>query len=190
MDQSKKDIIDLLKSIPSLEAFNESELAEIADSHSIFKSFRKGGLIIEQGDMDASVCILLKGTAYIRKRERPDIEIVTLAPGQIFGEMTYILKVSRTTDVVAKSDNVMVLQLDDEMLENLSPSIISKFKDVFLLVLAKRLAEMNDKLSSLKLEVKGLIQAHDQLVTQIDNSSKSVVEHLSALNMSMSDLVQ
>lgn len=190
MAQKKKDVLGLLKCIPSFESFTEEELAEIAEMKSIFKSFNKGDLIIKQGDMEATVCILILGQASIRKRERPDVEIVSLTPGQIFGEMTYILKISRSTDVVAKTNDVMVLVLDDEMLEKLSPAIINKFKDAFLQVMAKRLVDMNEKLSSLKLEVKGLIQAHDQLVSQINNSTKNVIDHLADLNMSMSDLLE
>lgn len=185
--EQKSIIIDRLKKIPLFDGFTAAELAEVADMHAIFKSFKNGQLIIKEGDMDATVCILIQGAAYVRNRERPDVEICTLTEGQIFGEMTYILKISRTTDVVAKTDDVWVLVLDDEMLEKLSPSIISKFKDIFLQVIAKRLTIMNQKFSSLKMEVKGLILAHDHLVAQISNSTKNVVEHLSSLNMSMND---
>lgn len=185
--EQKSIIIDRLKGIPLFENFTVGELAEIAGMHSIFKSFKKGQLIIKQGDMDATVCILIQGDAFVRNKERPDVEICTLTEGQIFGEMTYILKISRTVDVVAKTDDVWVLILDNELLEKLSPSIISKFKDIFLQVIAKRLTVMNQKFSSLKMEVKGLILAHDQLVAQISNSTKNVVEHLSSLSMSMTD---
>ena len=163
------DVRRYLQQVPFFGQFGKEELSEISDLKSNFMIFKKGDLIIKQGDIDISFFVLIKGQVSVRKQEKPRMEIAVLDPGQIFGEMSYILESNRTSNVMAKSDKVTVLKLDTDTLESLSTAALNKIKDAFLKLLARRLVETDGQLSSLKQEVEGVIHANTQLARELSN---------------------
>ena len=110
----KLDVLRYLQCVPFFNNFGKKELVEVANLESNFLTFKKGDLIIKQGDIDISFFVLIKGRVSVRRKERPNMEIVALEPGQLFGEMSYILQTNRTTNIVAKTDRVTVLRLDGD----------------------------------------------------------------------------
>lgn len=168
------DVLRYLQRVPFFGDFSKKELSEVANLKSNFMTFKKGNLIIKQGDIDLSFFVLIKGRASVRKKERPGTEIVVLEPGQLFGEMSYILQSNRTTNIVARTDRVTVLKLDADSLEGLSPAVLNKIKDNFLKLLAQRITEMDEQLSTLKLEVEGVIQANNQVINELS----SIIERI------------
>lgn len=167
--EKNMDVLRYLQRVPFFGDFSKKDLSEVANLKSNFMTFKKGNLIIKQGDIDLSFFVLIKGRASVRKKERPGTEIVVLEPGQLFGEMSYILQSNRTTNIVARTDRVTVLKLDADSLEGLSPAVLNKIKDNFLKLLAQRITEMDEQLSALKLEVEGVIQANNQVINELSN---------------------
>jgi len=116
-----------------------SELAE----------FEQGQLLVKQGDQGRSMYLILSGTAeVVRKKGGEERNLVSLGPGQIFGEIGYVRQILRTADVRATSP-VAVIRFDYLKLEQdlkFFPFIIAKLNFNISCILGERLADANDAL--------------------------------------------
>jgi len=83
----------------------------------------------------------------------PNVEVNRLESGSVFGEMSFLLDIPRTANVVVVSDYAIFLKLDGGMFQNLSPKTLDKVKDQFLKLLARRLEKMNSQVGRLKSEM-------------------------------------
>lgn len=82
--------------------------------------FAAGAQIVRQGDLPDRFYILAKGEVLVKQRrdEGSEVDLVTLAPGQYFGEIGLLSMVPRTASVYAKTP-VEVLALDRETFQRL-----------------------------------------------------------------------
>lgn len=55
------DVLRYLQRVPFFGDFSKKELSEVANLKSNFMTFKKGNLIIKQGDIDLSFFVLIKG---------------------------------------------------------------------------------------------------------------------------------
>jgi CRP-like cAMP-binding protein len=68
-------------------------------------SFKQGEVIIQQGAPDEEIYLLSKGKVDVQTTQEGFIvELNTLEPGTIFGEVAEVSNVKRTATVIAKED--------------------------------------------------------------------------------------
>jgi CRP/FNR family cyclic AMP-dependent transcriptional regulator len=71
----------------------------------------RGQALIKAGTIYRNVFIVLEGLVEIRRDGRA---LATLGAGEVFGEMAFLLKMERSTDVYAASDRVRVVSLREQ----------------------------------------------------------------------------
>ncbi len=145
------EIVELMNDIPFFDDFSKVQKEKLAKIKSHIVKIPKEDYVIRQGEVDSTIFVLLKGELAITKNEAPDAELNTLPKGAIFGEVPLITGQSRSTNVIAKCE-VIVLKMDGYMFDKLDPAILGKFKDHLLKVLISRLDQMNNAMANLKTE--------------------------------------
>lgn len=126
--------------------FKEFEDAEIWDliGASDWQNYKKGDMIIREGDEDRSFYVVLSGLADVEKNQQ---RIHTVQPGDCFGEMGYLAQTRRTASVVAKTD-VSMMKINSSTIDRASVVAQLRFHKVFVQVLIERLSETTAALSS------------------------------------------
>lgn len=105
-------------------------------------TFKPGTSIIRQGRKDTNLFVVLKGMVRITRDEQRNVDIAQLKAGPIFGEISFISKRPRITNVVS-SDKVMVLKIDGDLLGLVSREVQNKIKNKIIEVLIHRIEDMN-----------------------------------------------
>lgn len=145
-DIDSNKIFQLINQVAFFDKFTEEEKKVVSRLNNTVKLYRQGEAIIQQGDRDSSLFILLKGTVSVNRSET--VTICGLKPGSVFGEMSFLGKRPRSTSIIA-DDDVIVLKIDRGGLEKLPGELESKFKDKFIQVLINRLDEMNKNMEKI-----------------------------------------
>jgi hypothetical protein len=82
-----------------------------------------GDRVLKKGGVARNMFVVLDGTLEVRDGDRP---VNVLRPGDVFGEMAFLLERPRTADVYAVTDGVRILSLSEstlrKMIEN-DPSV-------------------------------------------------------------------
>ena len=104
--------------------------------------FRRGKVVVAEGEIDDSFYILLSGRTVVRSDEKDIAEIVR---GECFGEMAYLSGQPRVASVVASTDCIL-LKISATILDKSSQDMRLLFLKNFALTLIHRLAESNKKL--------------------------------------------
>lgn len=107
-------------------------------------NFKKGELIVKQGDFGISIYKIIKGKiAVFNETEHKDVTLATLGPGEILGEMAFLSK-----EIQVRSASARAIQ--DSELEVWHPEILSKDYGNLAIIIRhitdeaqKRLARMN-----------------------------------------------
>jgi len=106
--------------------------------------FCKGAKVIEQGNTDRSMYLIIKGEMeVVHHHDMESHVLATLKPGDVFGEIAFVREIKRTADVVARNA-VTVLKFDFERLEHdlqYFPRIVAKLNFNISYILGERLAE-------------------------------------------------
>ena len=132
---SVKDKIDIFKDI------DEFELKALV-YHVEFKKIPIKKHIIQENEASKNIYFILKGECHVYKGSR---HIGTLSEGDTFGEIGVIFNLKRSANVIAASNDVVVLKfcIDQENLD---------FNAKALAILYKNLAaSINDKLQELNI---------------------------------------
>lgn len=98
------------------------------------KNFEAGSVIVEEGDTGDSMFIIKNGTvkvvAHILGRK---IELATLGPADVFGEVAFLTGRPRTASVIAETPTEVIeinrLALEDAIEKN--PRVLEKLQDFF-----------------------------------------------------------
>jgi len=140
---------DIIMSIPLLDFFTEREKDLFCGiDHSIL-DFKKGDVILKEGDEPVPLYLLLKGSAIITQTSgEKQIQLTKLKPGEIFGEMSFFKRKPRASNVMSKDDTT-VLKMDDEFFNKIDPRVKDKIKNYFLELLIQRLDVMNDQIMTI-----------------------------------------
>ena len=104
MDSNK--IFQLINQVAFFDKFTEEEKKIVSRLNNAVKLYRPGEAIIQQGDRDSAVFILLEGTVSVERSKT--VTICSLKLGSVFGEMSFLGKRPRSTSIVA-DNNVIVL---------------------------------------------------------------------------------
>ncbi len=132
-----------IQEISFFDGFSPEEIQRISDFKNHILSYKQGQIIVRQNDTDLSLFILLQGSAVITKNEKPQRVLASLTVGSVFGEVSFINPRPRTTSVVAVTKS-MVLKIDSEMFETLTPTAQGKIKDRIINMLINRLDGINN----------------------------------------------
>ena len=132
----------LLAKIPFFRDFTPHEKELILD-HAYFYVAQKEEKIIVQNTIDNDFYILLKGKADV-VLDSNSKAIAHIPAGDFFGEMSFVLNVARTSNVIATVDCIL-LQVNRALLDNLEAVIREKFKDQIIQKMAHHITEMNKK---------------------------------------------
>lgn len=144
---------------PSL---NERLALSNADFNALYeageeKVLAQGEKLIQEGDTDDTVYLILEGELEIRKSLEGVLRVVgQLGPGRWVGEIAYIREIPRTSEVAAKKPAV-VLALTRETIESLQPEL--------RLTLLRQFADLADErlYSLIKQEEEIISQRHDRM---------------------------
>lgn len=136
---------DALKSLSFFSGFADSEITEILDASSML-AFQPGAVLIQEGDIDNSFYIIVRGDVEVRKTDRL---IVTLHEGDCFGEIGFLMSSKRTASIIATSE-VLVLKVNAMLMESVSKECQLRYYKAFNETLIYRLALTSARLSSLQ----------------------------------------
>lgn len=106
--------------------------------------YTKGAKVIEQGNTDRSMYLIVGGEMeVVHHADTGDMKLATLKAGDVFGEIGFVREIERTADVVATSA-VKVLKFDFERLAHdlrYFPRIVAKLNFNISYILGERLAD-------------------------------------------------
>ena len=140
-----KELLKIIADLPLVGRFSEIEksvlAAEVQDS---IVAYEAGTIIIQEGSKHGALYLLLEGSVLITKSGY-DYIVAQLSPGAIFGEMSFFTKKPRHSNVIA-SDDVLVVTMDEDFFNRISPAIKDKIKNFLIEILIRRLDEMTSAL--------------------------------------------
>lgn len=136
-------LVALMAKIPFFINFTSSERGQVAEFAQVYVA-DPGEAIIEKGASDTCFYVLLNGEGDILN-EKGGRHLAKASPGDIFGEIGFVLNTPRTSYVVA-SKVCVLLRVDQMLLNKLDASTRDKVKDQIILKLAKTIEKLNEGL--------------------------------------------
>jgi len=127
----------ILQKIPFFRDFNPDERERLANEQDSFVIARPKEVIVKKGSMERAFYILLSGTVEILD-EQEQAPILELSPGQVFGEITFLTEVPRTSSVRAQ-DICILMRIDQGLMSCLRAEMREKIKDQLIDKLVKRI---------------------------------------------------
>jgi hypothetical protein len=106
------------KRISALDGFSEDDAARCLDKSTIIEC-SAGDHVLKKGGVARNLFVVLDGTLEVRDGETP---LAVLGPGDVFGEMAFLLERPRSKDVYAATDGVRVLSLSEHTLRQMIKS--------------------------------------------------------------------
>lgn len=101
--------------ISALDGFDEAEAARCLDKSTIIEC-QAGDRVLKKGGVARNLFVVLDGTLEVRNGDT--VEAV-LSPGDVFGEMAFLLERPRSRDVFAATDDVRILSLSEAQLRKM-----------------------------------------------------------------------
>jgi eukaryotic-like serine/threonine-protein kinase len=132
MDQQEQ--FALLRRLKFFHDFSHAEIHEVLRA-SHWQDYSAGEEIVKEGEMDDRFYIIVSGHCVV---ERHGESIGMLAPGECFGETSYVPGAKRTA-TIRSADEVTALKVSSTLLEQVSASCQLHFNRVFLRALISRL---------------------------------------------------
>ncbi len=99
----------------ALDGFTEEEAARCLDKSNIIEC-RAGDRLLKKGGVARNLFVVLDGTVEVRDGDTP---LAVFGPGDVFGEMAFLLERPRSQDVYAATDGVRLLSLSEATLRQL-----------------------------------------------------------------------
>ncbi len=103
-------LTDSLKKVPLLAALKQEHL-EMLSKLVTTRTYKKGDVIIKQGDPGAGLFVILSGSVAVTAKSRPglpDNKLSTLGKGDFFGDMSLIDGYPRSATVSAVGETSVV----------------------------------------------------------------------------------
>ena len=88
--------------------------------------------------------VMLKGSASVTKNISPKKFLDTMVAGNVFGEISFLIQIPRTSNVVALEDSVCFV-LKGNKLDKLPLPLQVKFRDCLIDILVKRLIHLDNQ---------------------------------------------
>jgi hypothetical protein len=99
----------------ALDGFSEEEAARALDKSNIIEC-QAGDRLLKKGGVARNLFVVLDGTVEVRDGDTP---LAVFGPGDVFGEMAFLLERPRSRDVYAATDGVRVLSLSEATLRQM-----------------------------------------------------------------------
>jgi CRP/FNR family transcriptional regulator/CRP/FNR family cyclic AMP-dependent transcriptional regulator len=103
-------LVESLKKVPILAALKLEHLDMLAKLSAI-RTFKKGEIVIKQGDPGSGLFVILSGSVAVTSKNRPglpDINLNNLGKGDFFGEMSLIDGYPRSATCSAAAETQVV----------------------------------------------------------------------------------
>ena len=96
--------LDLLRGLSFFSDFDDDELDEVLDEVQ-WETFRAKAPVINDGDTDARLFVIVKGRASV---EKGGVSVIELAPGSCFGEIGFMEGLAQVGSVVPSERTTVV----------------------------------------------------------------------------------
>tara|TARA_B100000315_G_scaffold254696_1_gene296317 strand:- start:6951 stop:7439 length:489 start_codon:yes stop_codon:yes gene_type:complete len=138
------DIYKIIKEIPMFKHCTVKESKLLAKLSKSLVKFKKGDYIITQGSkskISSPLYIIVYGSVLIKKRGvlKP---LATLNAGSTFGEMSFLSKNPRATNVIA-DEEVLTIKMNNNFFNSIPNKLKDKIKNYLIELLIERLNNMN-----------------------------------------------
>lgn len=145
-------IQDSLRTVPLFQALDDEELTQLL-LVALLKRFREGAVIITEGAPGGRIHVIREGKVRISKivPGYGEEALAILSPGDVFGEVEFFDGRPPTAHALAHTDCeiLSIPHVEMEALLRTRPGLEAKVLWALAQILARRLRETNEKLSSL-----------------------------------------
>ena len=121
--------------------FSDDQITEVVDA-SDWKSYRKGDVILAEGEQETSFYIVAKGGVDVLKKGQI---IGSMKQGDCFGEIAFITRKPRAATIAARTD-VTLMSVSTSLMDKASLETQLHYYRIFLENLIKRLSQATDKM--------------------------------------------
>ena len=156
MNSKVSPLIKIINQVPFFDEFTKEDKEKLVQRSGIFKKYEKIGYkLFSDGGKGESMFVILEGVISIIRanlkgeKEKPFV-LAKLKKGSVFGEISLLGNQKRTTGASTASSPVIVIEIDKKTLESFDLGIQKLFHKEMILILIRRLDEMNKKLINLK----------------------------------------
>jgi CRP-like cAMP-binding protein len=104
--------------ISALDGFDEDEAKHFLENSNIIEC-QRGDRVLKKGGVARNLFVVLDGTLEVRDTDGLH---AVLGPGDVFGEMAFLLERPRSRDVFAATDDARVLSLSEAKLRKMTKS--------------------------------------------------------------------
>ncbi|MBO9677583.1 Crp/Fnr family transcriptional regulator [Paenacidovorax monticola] len=166
--------LDLLRRVPLFSLLTDAQ-AEVISGAVVKRRFKRGEVLVEQGQKSNALCILLTGRARVMSSDSRGREVIlaTLGPGDYLGEMSIIDNNPHSATVRAEVQTDVLLLGRTEFARCLSEN--ASMALVVMRGLVKRLRHADRKIESLALlDVYGRV-AHALLEFAVSDTQGQLV---------------
>ena len=156
MNSKVSPLINCINQIPFFDEFTQADKEKLVEVSGVFKKYEKiGYTLFKDGGKGESMFIILEGVVNITRANFKDdivkqFVLAKLKKGSVFGEISLLGNQTRTTGASTASSPVIVMEIDKKTLESFDLGIQKLFHKEMILILIRRLDEMNQKLINLK----------------------------------------
>jgi CRP-like cAMP-binding protein len=152
MNSKVSPLINCINQVPFFDEFTKADKEKLVERSGIFKKYEKIGYsLFSDGGKGQSMFVILEGVINITRanlkgdKEKPFV-LATLKKGSVFGEISLLGNQKRTTGAITNSSPVIVMEIDKKTIESFDLSMRELFYKQMVLILIRRLDEMNKKL--------------------------------------------
>ncbi|MBF0190404.1 MAG: cyclic nucleotide-binding domain-containing protein [Magnetococcales bacterium] len=117
--------------------FTPDEMAHVYHN-GFFRICQPGEYVISEGGQDRTLFVLVTGSVKVVKRSAPDVVLAILRAGSIFGEIAFVARQVRSTDVVATAE-CLIFQLEEKHFSLLPAEMKVKIQHQAVKLLLERL---------------------------------------------------
>lgn len=149
---TKQERLKLMAEIQFFKNLKDSELDNMADDESNFLHYKEGEYIINQGESETPIYILLKGKAIVTRNQNPNSELAKLKYGAVFGTVSTTESPLRETNVIAQND-ALVFRIEEKMVQSFDMETNKMFCRLRKQVLLERLEKLTLVVADLKAEI-------------------------------------
>ena len=145
-------LIKCINQISFFDDFTNEDKRKLVEKSAIFKKYEKIGYILfSDGGKGESMFVVLEGVINITRanlkgdKAKPFV-LAKLKKGSVFGEISLLGSQKRTTGASTASSPVIVMEIDKKTIESFDLTMRELFYKQMILILIRRLDEMNKKL--------------------------------------------
>lgn len=127
----------VLQKIPFFRDFLPDERERLANEQDSFVIARPKEMIVVKDSNEKAFYILLSGTVEVLDSSDEEV-LLTLSPGEFFGEISFLTDTPRTSSVRAQ-DICILMRIDQQLMARVKAEMREKIKDQLIAKLVKRI---------------------------------------------------